>query len=146
MSKSILRFMAWFIFTWFSSVTSADRIYTTKPKESVPANENPALCASFYQVMAMGFNNSASINGAKEADRYTKLYRQEKAAGLMTNSKEQWFNHMYAAMALVLVKIDNDYDRYRELEPEFQTRCHKQRFDSPDQPMRPLAPVDATDY
>ena len=99
--------------------------------------DTQALCAGYYQLMAMGYNAGGRVSDATLADKYTALYDQQKIQASQTHKPQQWLAKMYAAMSVLLAEIDQDYHRYRELKPRYQAQCEPE---SPAQPDAPFAP------
>lgn len=80
-------------------------------------------CLSYWQLRSVGLSREYGIASAKLSDRYNRQY-QAALSVLKTESDPQTLvAQTYKSMALLMSKIDNDYERTAELDGDYLSQC-----------------------
>jgi hypothetical protein len=86
--------------------------------------ENEATdCLAYWQLRSVGLSRDYGIASAKLSDQFYQRYKTELSLLKEYQSPKVLVKGMFAAMTIMLEKIDNDYDRTAELDAGYAAAC-----------------------
>ena len=80
-------------------------------------------CLAYWQLRSVGLSRDYGIASAKLSDQYYQRYQTELKLLKQDHSPKILVQGMFSAMAIMLDKIDDDYDRTAELDADYSAAC-----------------------
>jgi hypothetical protein len=80
-------------------------------------------CLAYWQLRSVGLSRDYGIASAKLSDQYYQRYQTELNLLKKNNSPKVVAQGVFSAMAIMLEKIDKDYDRTAELDADYAAVC-----------------------
>jgi hypothetical protein len=80
-------------------------------------------CLAYWQLRSVGLSRDYGIASAKLSDQYSQRYQTELNLLKKNNSPKVVAQGVFSAMAVMLEKIDKDYDRTAELDADYSAAC-----------------------
>ncbi|MFQ3323084.1 MAG: hypothetical protein ACI90U_000900 [Pseudomonadales bacterium] len=80
-------------------------------------------CLAYWQLRSVGLSRDYGIASAKLSDQYYQRYQTELNLLKQDHSPKILVQGMFSAMAIMLDKIDDDYDRTAELDADYSAAC-----------------------
>lgn len=80
-------------------------------------------CLAYWQLRSVGLSRDYGIASAKLSDQYYQRYQTELNVLKQDHSPKVLAQGVFSAMAVMLEKIDKDYDRTAELDADYLAAC-----------------------
>jgi hypothetical protein len=80
-------------------------------------------CLAYWQLRSVGLSRDYGIASAKLSDQYYQRYQKELTVLKQDHSPKVLAQGVFSAMAVMLEKIDKDYDRTAELDADYSAAC-----------------------
>lgn len=90
---------------------------------SLAAPITPTDCLSYWQLRSVGLSREYGVASATLSNRYHQQYKSTLLALKAQTDPQTLVAQTYQSMALIMSKIDNDYERTAELDEDYQGSC-----------------------